>query len=171
MKLMNQGSIAFSTLMRWLLGIAAVITAVSLTWAQGASKPAGSADEFSPGSPLLIEPQELLKAMKRGGEQPAVLYVGPKAFWVQAHIPGADYIGAVAKPDGLKNMQTRIAPIPKTMPVVVYCGCCPFEHCPNIRPAVAELKKEGFTKIRVLYLRTSFGVDWQAKGLPIATGE
>jgi len=159
MKCVNQGSIAFSTITRRLLAITAVVAAAALTSAQGLSKPASPADELSPGSPLLIQPQELLKAMKTRGEQPAVLYVGPKSFWVQAHIPGADYIGPVAKAEGIQNMRTRIAPIPKTMPVVIYCGCCPFEHCPNIRPALAELKKEGFAKVRVLYLPTSFGAD------------
>jgi thiosulfate/3-mercaptopyruvate sulfurtransferase len=170
MKLMNHGSNVLRTFIR-LLAITAVVATVALVWAQGPAKPAGAEDVLKPGSPLLIQPQELLESMKTGHEQPVVFYVGPKSFWVQAHIPGADYIGPVAKPEGIENMRTRIASVPKTKSVVIYCGCCPFEHCPNIRPAFAELKKEGFTKVRVLYLPTSFGVDWKEKGLPVASGE
>jgi hypothetical protein len=148
-----------------------VAAAVVFAAAQGPAKPAGTVDDLAPGSPHLIQPQELVEAMKTGHEQPVVLYVGPKSFWVQAHIPGADYVGPVAKPEGIQFMRTRIAPVPKSKSVVIYCGCCPWDHCPNIRPAFAELKKEGFTKVRVLYLATSFGVDWKEKGLPVASGE
>ena len=170
MKLMNHGSSVLRTLIR-LLVITTVVAAVALVWAQGPAKSTGTEDVLSPGSPVLVQPQELLESMKTGHEQPVVLYVGPKSFWVQAHIPGADYIGPVAKPEGIENLRTRIASVPKTKSVVIYCGCCPWSHCPNIRPAFAELKKEGFTKVRVLYLPTSFGVDWKEKGLPVASGE
>ena len=168
--LMNHGFNVLRTLIR-LLVITAVVATVALVWAQGPAKPAGVEDVLKPGSPQLIQPQELLESMKTGHEQPVVLYTGPKAFWVQAHIPGASYIGPVAKTEGIENLRTRIASVPKTKSVVIYCGCCPFDHCPNIRPAFAELKKEGFTKVRVLYLPTSFGVDWKDKGLPVASGE
>jgi thiosulfate/3-mercaptopyruvate sulfurtransferase len=170
MKLMNHGSNVLRTLIR-LLMITTVVSAVALVWAQGPAKPVGTEDVLPPGSPALIQPQELVESMKTGHEQPVVLYVGPKSFWAQAHIPGASYIGPVAKPEGIETLRARIAQLPKTKPVVIYCGCCPFDHCPNIRPAFAELKKEGFTKVRVLYLPTSFGVDWKEKGLPVASGE
>jgi rhodanese-related sulfurtransferase len=71
----------------------------------------------------------------------------------------------------MEKLRARAASLPKDSPVVIYCGCCPWDHCPNIRPAFAELKKEGFTKVRVLYLATSFGLDWKEKGLPVASGE
>jgi rhodanese-related sulfurtransferase len=171
MKLVNHGSIVFPTLARRLLAITAVVAAVAFAFAQGPAKSASPADDLPPGSPHLIKPQELVEAMKTGHEQPVVLYVGPKSFWIQAHIPGADFIGPVGKPEGIQFLRTRIATVPKSKPVVIYCGCCPWDHCPNIRPAFAELKKEGFTKVRVLYLATSFGADWKDKGLPVASGE
>src|SRR5215467_7969603 len=113
MKLISHGSPVLRTLMR-LLAITVLVAAVGLSGAQPAAKPAAPADELLPGSPLLIQPQELVQSMKTGHEQPVVLYVGPKSFWVQAHIPGADYIGPVAKPEGIQNLRTRIAPVPKS---------------------------------------------------------
>jgi thiosulfate/3-mercaptopyruvate sulfurtransferase len=138
--------------------------------AQGPTKPANIANDVPAASQ--IQPAELVTAMKAPGEQkPAVLYVGPKAFYAQGHIPGADFIGPVGKPDGMAALRTHVASLPKNKPVVIYCGCCPWDHCPNIRPAFAELKKEGFSNVRLLYLATSFGVDWKDKGLPVASGE
>jgi thiosulfate/3-mercaptopyruvate sulfurtransferase len=117
----------------------------------------------------LIQPQELAQALK-SAQKPVVLYTGPTAFYVQGHVPGAENLGPVAKPEGMEKLRARAASLPKDAPVVIYCGCCPWDHCPNIRPAYAELKKAGFSKVRVLYMATSFGVDWKDKGLPVATG-
>jgi rhodanese-related sulfurtransferase len=149
-----------------------VLFAMASASAQSPTKSASSADTLPPGSPQVIQPQELAQAMKGAGTQkPVVLYVGPKTFFTQAHIPGAEFIGPVGKPEGMEKLRARAASLPKNGPVVIYCGCCPWDHCPNIRPAFAELKKAGFTSVRVLYLATSFGADWAEKGLPVAKGE
>jgi rhodanese-related sulfurtransferase len=71
----------------------------------------------------------------------------------------------------MEKLRARAASLPKDSPVVIYCGCCPWDHCPNIRPAFAELKKAGFTRVRVLYLATGLGVDWVEKGFPSVKGE
>ena len=135
--------------------------------AQSPAKPANDVPAASQ-----IQPEELVQSIKSGGAQkPVVLYVGPKAFYTQAHIPGAEFIGPVARPEGMEKLRTRAASLAKDGPVVIYCGCCPWDHCPNIRPAFAELKKLGFTRVRVLYLANSFGVNWADKGFPVAKGE
>ena len=130
----------------------------------------GPARNWLPGSPELIQPEDLAKALK-GGQKPVVLYVGPKAFYQQSHVPGAEYIGATARPDGIEQLRKRAASIKHDAPVVVYCGCCPWEHCPNIRPAYDELHKEGFTNVKVLYLAGTFGTSWADKGLPVEKGQ
>ncbi|HEX4605983.1 MAG TPA: rhodanese-like domain-containing protein [Candidatus Angelobacter sp.] len=164
---MNHGSITFRSRVLRLSFLSAVVAAVAFASAQTTAKPADDLPATSQ-----IQPDELLLAMKTPGTQkPAVLYVGPKAFYAQGHILGADYIGPVGKPEGIATLRARVAQMRKDMPIVIYCGCCPWDHCPNIRPAFAELKKEGFSKVRVLYLATSFGVDWKDKGLPVTTGE
>src|SRR4029077_17601740 len=164
---MNPGSITPRILILRLLLLTAVVAAVAFASAQTPPKPA---DDLPAASQ--IQPSELVEAMKATGAQKlVVLYVAPKAFFVQAHIPGAENIGPVGKLEGMEKLRARATSLPKDGAVVIYCGCCPWDHCPNIRPAIAELKKEGFSKVRVLYLATSFGVDWKDKGLPVASGE
>ncbi len=164
---MKPGSITPRTLIVRLLLLTAVVAVVAFAAAQVPAKPADDVPAASQ-----IQADELVQAMKAtGAQKPVVLYVGPKAFFVQAHIPGAEDIGPVAKPEGMEKLRARAASLPKDGAVVIYCGCCPWDHCPNIRPAFAELKKAGFAKVRVLYLATSFGVDWAGKGLPVAKGE
>jgi rhodanese-related sulfurtransferase len=128
------------------------------------------ASELSPGSAELIQPQELLKALRSDAAAPTVLYVGPRFMYRQAHIRGAEFIGAAAEPQALAKLRKRVATLPKNSAIVLYCGCCPWEHCPNIRPAYQELRKMGFTNVKALYLATSFGTDWIEKGYPVAKG-
>jgi thiosulfate/3-mercaptopyruvate sulfurtransferase len=150
--------------------LTAVVGAMAFASAQGPAKPTVAGDDLPSASQ--IQPAELVQAMKAtGAQKPVVLYVGPKAFYLQAHIPGAENIGPVGKPEGMEKLRARAASLPKDGPVVIYCGCCPWDHCPNIRPAFAELKKAGFPHVRVLYLATSFGADWAEKGFPVAKGE
>ena len=167
---MNPISLPFRTLILRISLFAAVVAVVAVASAQGPAKPAGTADDLPPGSSQVIQPEELVQAMK-GSQKPVVLYVGPKAFYLQAHIPGAENIGPVGKPEGMEKLRARAASLPKNSPVVIYCGCCPWDHCPNIRPAFAELKKAGFTHVRVLYLATGLGPNWVEKGFPAAKGE
>jgi rhodanese-related sulfurtransferase len=148
--------------------IAAVALASAQNTAQSTAKLAAAAGDIPAASQ--IQAADLAQAMK-SAQKPVVLYVGPKTFFAQAHIPGSENIGPVSKPEGMSKLQARVASLPKDSAMVIYCGCCPWDHCPNIRPAFAELKKQGFTNVRVLYLATSFGADWKDKGLPVATGE
>lgn len=145
-----------------------VVAAVSL--AAFAQKEEGPAKNWAPGSPELIEPEALAKALK-SAHKPVVLYVGPHMIFQQSHVPGAEYIGATARPEGIEQLRKRAASLRHETPVVVYCGCCPWEHCPNIRPAYDELRKEGFTNVKVLYLAGTFGSSWADKGLPVEKGE
>jgi thiosulfate/3-mercaptopyruvate sulfurtransferase len=162
--MLHQPTTAHTIILR-LLSSVMLLAALAFASAQ---TPAKAADEIPAASQ--IQPAELVQAMK-GAQKPVILYVGPQAFYAQGHIPGAEFIGPVGKPEGMEKLRARSAQLPKDGAVVIYCGCCPWDHCPNIRPAFAELKKAGFTNVRVLYLATSFGVDWKDKGLPVATGE
>jgi hypothetical protein len=166
--LMNPGPT--STLLLRLSLLTTLLAAMMIASAQSPAKPAAIADDVPAASQ--IQAEELVPAIKNGGAQkPVVLYVGPKAFYTQAHIPGAEFIGPVARPEGMEKLRARAASLSKDGPVVIYCGCCPWDHCPNIRPAFSELKKMGFSSVRVLHLANSFGVNWKDKGLPVASGE
>jgi len=50
---------------------------------------------------------------------------------------------------------------------VIYCGCCPWDRCPNIKPAFEELAKMGFTRVKALYLAENFKVNWTDAGYPV----
>ena len=128
--------------------------------------------ELAPGSPQLINPDQLLKLIQSPkGEKPLVLNVGPMILYMQAHIPGAEYIGPGAEPEGRQRLRERAKPLPRNKFIVLYCGCCPWNHCPNVRPAYNELHTMGFTNVKVLYIANNFGVDWVDKGYPTIKGQ
>jgi 3-mercaptopyruvate sulfurtransferase SseA len=165
---MKTGSIFIRSLLPAMVFIS-MMAITPMAFSQGAPK---QEDPLPPGSPQVMQPEELAQAMKAtDASKPLVLYVGPKAFYAQAHIAGAEFIGPTGKLEGMTKLRNRVATVKKDKAVVIYCGCCPWDHCPNIRPAFAELTKAGFTNVRVLYLKTSFGADWKDKGLPVASGE
>jgi thiosulfate/3-mercaptopyruvate sulfurtransferase len=70
----------------------------------------------------------------------------------------------------VEKLKVRAQSLSRSTSIVIYCGCCPWVHCPNIHPAYDELKKMGFTKLRVLYLQTGFGANWAEKGYPVEKG-
>jgi thiosulfate/3-mercaptopyruvate sulfurtransferase len=51
--------------------------------------------------------------------------------------------------------------------MVIYCGCCPWEKCPNVQPAMTTLQEMGFTRVRVLHLPDNFKTNWIDKGYPV----
>jgi hypothetical protein len=85
----------------------------------------------------------------------------------QRHVLHARFAGPAGKPEGLKALREAVEAQPKDSEIVIYCGCCPMQKCPNIRPAYQLLKELGFTRIRVLDLPTDFHADWSAKGYPV----
>ena len=108
---------------------------------------------------------------KPAGERPLVIQVGFKVMFDQAHIPGSEYVGPGSEDAGLERLRQRVANLPKDASIVLYCGCCPWSHCPNVKPAYAALAKMGFTNARVLSIPHNFGADWADHGYPVASGD
>jgi hypothetical protein len=164
-----------------LIAILMAVTALLITLVAGAqsgeksggtAKAQSHASELPPGSPELIQPEELAKAIQSSATaKPTIFNIGPRVIYVQAHIPGAVYIGPTAMPEGLEKLRARAASLPRDSFLVIYCGCCPWDHCPNVRPAYKELKQMGFTRLKVLYIAATFGADWVEKGYPTAKGD
>ena len=127
----------------------------------------GSAPTIPQG--VLIQPAELA-AMLKGGPKPVILQVGFKVMYDEAHIPGALYAGPGSKDDGIAVLKEAAASIGKSQEVILYCGCCPWEHCPNVAAAWRTLKEMGFTNLKVLYIPKNFGADWVEKGYPVVKG-
>ncbi len=108
----------------------------------------------------LIQPAELNSLIQKNAlGQTLLLSTGPHMLYAQAHIPGAEFIGN--NPDAIK---ARVASLKKSQPIILYCGCCPWGHCPTVGPAFETLHSLGFTNVRVLYLENNFGTDWVNKG-------
>jgi hypothetical protein len=127
---------------------------------------------FPPGSPQLITTADLLKALQDpAGTKPVVLNVGPSLIFMQAHIAGAEFIGATSSPQGITSLRNRAKTMQRDVSIVLYCGCCPWEHCPNVAPAYRELEKLGFKQVKILYLPNNFGADWVDKGYPVIRGQ
>jgi thiosulfate/3-mercaptopyruvate sulfurtransferase len=100
-----------------------------------------------------------------------LIQVGFGVMYRMGHIPGSQYAGPASQPDGLASLKKLVANLPRARQIVIYCGCCPWDHCPNIRPAYAALRGMGFTNIKLLEIPQRFYDDWTAKGLPTAKGE
>jgi hypothetical protein len=107
---------------------------------------------------------------EKNGTAPIVVYVGFHTLFAGGHIPGATFHGSASTEAGLAELKKWADALPRTTNLVLYCGCCPFEKCPNIRPAFTALSDMGFKKLRALVLPTSFATDWVDKGYPIQKG-
>lgn len=110
----------------------------------------------------LMEPATLAKALTTGKNVPIIISIGPGAL-----IDGSVAIGPVNADSTLQQFKTHLQSIPKDKELVVYCGCCPFENCPNVRPAVAALQHLKFTRYKLLNLTNNIKTDWIDKGYPI----
>ena len=128
--------------------------------------------ELEPGSAQLISPEDLLKVLQAPkGEKPLILNVGPHLIYMQAHIPGSEFIGPGSDSQALESLRRRVKTVPHNSFIVLYCGCCPWSRCPNVRPAYNELHKLGFTNVKVLYIADNFGTDWVENGYPTIKGQ
>ena len=120
----------------------------------------------------LINPEELVRLLQTSGnEKPLMIQVGSHVLFSQAHIPGSEYIGPASSEAGLQQLRKRVESLPRAKFIVLYCGCCPWSHCPNVKPADDALRALGFTNIKVLYIADNFGTNWVDKGYPVAKGE
>lgn len=124
-----------------------------------------SPDNSDPWTPQqLLAPAELAKVLNNPKlPQPIVFSIG-----MQAIIKGSIDIGPVMMPQNLDLLKQKLNKLPKNAQVVVYCGCCPFSRCPNVRPAMQLLKNMQFTNYKLLNLPDNIKVDWIDKNYPIS---
>jgi thiosulfate/3-mercaptopyruvate sulfurtransferase len=97
-------------------------------------------------------------------DKPIVLMVGFDFLYDQGHIPGSIFAGTASNKTGLEKLKSTVKNYKKNQSIVIYCGCCPFNHCPNVRPAFKELKDLGYENVRVLYIPNDFEHNWENKG-------
>src|SRR5579863_5593526 len=119
----------------------------------------------------LIQPGALSELLQGGTKRPVLIQVGSRVMFQQAHIPNSKFAGPGSQAAGLELLKKLTAPLSKDELIVIYCGCCPWNHCPNIGPAFKQLQDLGFTNVKALYIAHNFGDDWVAKGYPVEKGE
>ncbi len=113
----------------------------------------------------VIQPKDL--AAQLASSKPVILQVGPNLLYRSHHIPGALYAGPASKPEGLDAIKAAVKDLPHDRELVIYCGCCPWDRCPNIKPAIALLQELGFQHVKAMYSETNFKTDWIDKGYPV----
>jgi thiosulfate/3-mercaptopyruvate sulfurtransferase len=118
----------------------------------------------------LIAPQDLVHILQSNRAKPLIFNVGPRFLYEQGHIPGAEYAGPGSDPQTLKQLHERAQMLPRNSFIVLYCGCCPWVHCPNVNPAFHELSRMGFSNVKVLKIENNFGTDWVDKQYPTMRG-
>ncbi len=154
------------------LGISAALP-LALFFAAAGSAGANQEKAADPWSKAqVLQPADLRVELEKvkSASAPRILYVGFRTLFEGGHIPGASFRGTASKEEGLAELKKTVGELPRSTNLVIYCGCCPFDHCPNIRPAYTALKEMGFSHVRVLVLPTSFAADWVEKGYPMQRG-
>ena len=109
----------------------------------------------------LLRPSELATALKDNKDISVIFSIGPGAI-----IPHSRDMGMIKEEDNMKKFKQELESLPKDTSIVIYCGCCPYEHCPNVRPAIELLKEMKFTNFKLLDLPHNIKIDWINKGYP-----
>ncbi|WAC14862.1 rhodanese-like domain-containing protein [Dyadobacter pollutisoli] len=112
-----------------------------------------------------LKPTQELADQINGSDKvkPIIINIGP-----QAVIKGSVDAGPGSEKENLKKLGKILSKHDKNHEVVLYCGCCPFAKCPNVRPAFKLLKEQGFTQARLLNIPKNIKTDWIDKGYPVS---
>lgn len=158
------------------LGLSTFVVAIALAGGSSAfSSPGVQGDQSQPPAlpsdpwqaGQLITAESLAASLSDGAvEKPVMLYVGYPVLYQGGHITGSIFAGPGSKPDGLQKLKQEAKGLSRDKPIVLYCGCCPWKDCPNVRPAFRTLEELGFKNIKVLYVAKNLLKDWIARGFP-----
>lgn len=149
-----------------LLGILLSVNVISFSKAQTSVNTSQSLDKRDTWTQKdLIEPSALAAIIANPKAKQAMVY----NIGVVENIKGAKSFGAASEKENLEKFKKTLDGLPKTSFVVVYCGCCPFNKCPNIRPAFNLMKSMGFLNGKLLNMPTNLKQNWIDKGYPLAS--
>ncbi len=113
-------------------------------------------------SSQLLAPADLAKTINDPkAKQPLIFSVGPGAL-----IKGSIDMGPAKDKENLNKFKEALGKLARDANIVIYCGCCPFEHCPNIRPAFSLLNEMHFINQKLLNIEHNIKTDWVNKGYP-----
>jgi rhodanese-related sulfurtransferase len=116
----------------------------------------------------IITPEELSKELSNSKtKKPVIFHVGFDFLYKQGHIPGSIYAGPASNQQGIDILKDKVLKFKHDRDIVLYCGCCPWKYCPNIRQAYITFIELGFTNVKVLYIADTFEKDWKDKGYSV----
>ncbi len=120
--------------------------------------------QTEPWSPdQLMQPGNLAAIINdSSAAKPLIISIGPVDL-----IKGAIKIGPAHEKGSLKGLKKLLSKEDKKKAIVIYCGCCPFKDCPNIRPAFSLLNSMKFTNHKLLNLPRNLKADWINHGYPM----
>jgi thiosulfate/3-mercaptopyruvate sulfurtransferase len=148
--------------------LATILPLATLTIALSASAFQASTIEAS----HLIDPEALAKTLQSPKpEKPLLIQVGFHVLYLQGHIPNSEYLGPSSDSSTLQKLRDRVQSLPRDKYIVIYCGCCPWDHCPNLKPAHDTLVSLGFTNVKALHIPNNIATDWRDKGYPTTKGD
>ncbi|HET6769287.1 MAG TPA: rhodanese-like domain-containing protein [Chitinophagaceae bacterium] len=111
----------------------------------------------------LMQPEKLAAIINDSAiVKPLIIGVGPVDL-----IKGAIKTGAAKERENLKGLRKLLSKEDRKRAIVIYCGCCPFKDCPNIRPAFSTLTEMEFTNHKLLNLPRNLKIDWINHGYPM----
>lgn len=114
-----------------------------------------------------ITPEQFnTRLAQKSKNKPLVLQTGFYVLFRGAHVTDSIYAGPGSKSDGIENLKETVAKEPRDREIIIYCGCCPWDKCPNMKPAFAALREMGFTKVSAVQIPDTLAKDWIAKGYP-----
>jgi len=132
-----------------------------------AQQPDGAGVNSPWNSPEVLKTDDLARMVTKKQTPPHLIHVGFDRFYNSKHIPGSIYAGPGRTDEGLAALKKAVANVPKDAEIVLYCGCCPWDHCPNMKPAYKLLRSLGYTRIKVTEIPDSFQKNWIEKGYPV----
>jgi thiosulfate/3-mercaptopyruvate sulfurtransferase len=154
--------------------LAVIAAGVMLSAGAGASRASGGmlpAGEKVPAA-ALVQPKDLAAQLAGpAAQRPLLLHIGFRILYRGGHIAGSRYVGPGSEPASIKALRDILRKESKTRAVVLYCGCCPWGDCPNVKPAYEAARAEGMTNVRVLRVNRNLQKDWVEVGYPSAEGD
>ncbi len=119
-----------------------------------------NAEPWSPEQ--LLEPADLAATILGADtKKPLIISIGPAAT-----IKTSVGVGPAGEAENIAKLEKLLSKEPKDRAIVIYCGCCPFNKCPNVRPAFTKLNEMGFTNHKLLNIPKNLKTDWLDKGYP-----
>ncbi len=118
----------------------------------------------------VLEPPQVASALAANPKEPLIIHVGFPVLYRGAHVSNSVYAGPGSEAKGIDDLKKAVAGQPRMREIILYCGCCPWGQCPNIRPAFAALHQIGYTNVKVLHIPTNLKTDWVDKGYATEKG-